>query len=63
MTKKHVLTVSLSSAALASLIAICTTVAADSPNTATRAMAVAGFVGLLSVGSFFVGLAFPKEIV
>ena len=60
MTKKQILNISVASAGLATLVAI-GAMFATSQNTLSRALGCAGFIGLMSIGSFVVGVVYPKE--
>lgn len=59
--KTRILLFSLIVAILATFNATFTTLNSDTPAVFSRWMAVSGYLGLLSVTSFFVGLAFPKN--
>ena len=59
--KKIVLIVSASACLSAALVAILATVFSSSPEVLARSLACAGYLVTLSIGTFFVGLASPKE--
>lgn len=59
--KKNILLGSGTCALLATTSAILTTTLTTDPQVFARAMACSGYVGLLSIGLFFVGLVFPKD--
>jgi hypothetical protein len=59
--KKKILLGSGVSAGLATVTAVSTVLICHSENAIWKGNAVAGYLGLLSIALFFVGLAFPKD--
>lgn len=61
--KNKILIIAAGLVLAASVLAISTTLFIEASNAelSIRLMAVSGFLGLGSIGMFFVGLAFPKE--
>ena len=61
MSKTTFFKIAFASAAAATVIAIGTAVGATSPETMTRAATTSWVLGLLSIGSYMIALAYPKE--
>jgi|CXWL01.1.fsa_nt_gi hypothetical protein len=62
MNKQLILSLSFVFTILATIIGVTTTLIVKDPLLVTKLFSVAGMVGLASIGTFFIGIVFPKDI-